>query len=212
VTTPFDSFIAADGLLGYPRLEVDSVKVPFASWHGALRYIEAFTAVSGAEQLYTMDMRNNASAYEGALCAIRYLGNDFKVVYFGFPLYFMDQDDARSAALQVMTDFGETGVEEMPKGISPVSGIILHQNTPNPFSEQTLITYQLGFAADVRLQIYNIAGRLVKTLVDAHHDPGEYNIVWSGLDEHGRRVSSGVYFYRLESEYESVIKKSTILR
>ena len=212
VTTPFDSFIAADGLLGYPRLEVDSVKVPFVNWHGALRYVEEFTPVSGAENIYTMDMRNNSSSYEGALCGIRYLGNDHKVVYFGFPLYFMNQDDARFAAQQVMTDFGETGVEEMPKGISPVSGIILLQNTPNPFAEQTTISYQLGIAGQIHLKVYNIAGQLVKTLVDVHHESGVYNVDWSGLDEQGRRVSSGVYFYRLESEDESIIKKSTILR
>jgi hypothetical protein len=159
-----------------------------------------------------MDMRNNASAYEGALCAVRYLGNDFKVVYFGFPLYFMDQDDARLTAQQVMTDFGETGVAEMPKAISPLSGVILHQNTPNPFTEQTLITYQLGVSGQIRLKVYNIAGQLVKTLVDAHHDPGEYNIVWSGADERGRQVSNGVYFCCLESDEQSVIRKMTILR
>jgi hypothetical protein len=204
VTTPFDSFIAADGLLGYPRLEVDSVKVPFSAWHGALRYIEAFTPASGAEQLYTMDMRNNSSSYEGALCGIRYLGNDFKVVYFGFPLYFMDQDDARSVALQVMADFGETGVHEMPNLISPLSGVILHQNTPNPFAGQTLM--------QVRLSVYNIAGQLVKTLVDTHHEPGEYNIVWSGTDERGRQVSNGVYFCFMDTDDQKTIRKMTVLR
>ncbi len=212
VTTPFDSFIAADGQFGYPRLEVDSVKVPFSAWHGALRYIEAFTPVSGAEQIYTMDMRNNSSAYEGALCGIRYLGNDFKVVYFGFPLYFMDQDDARLAAQQVMVDFGETGVREMPKAITPLSGVILYQNTPNPFAGQTTLRYQLGLSGPVRLRVYNIAGQLVKTLVNSHHEPGQYEILWSGFDEYGRQVSSGVYFYRLETDDESVIRKLTISR
>jgi hypothetical protein len=212
VSTPFDSFIAADGQLGYPRLEVDSVKVPFVNWHGALRYVEELTPLPSAEQIYFMDMRNDSSSYEGALCGIRYLGNDFKLVYFGFPLYFMDQDAARLAAQQVMADFGETGVAEMPKVVSPVSGILLYQNTPNPFAEQTQISYQLVTSGPVRLKVYNIAGRLVTTLVDQYHEPGQYSIAWSGLDEYGRRVSSGVYFYRLESDDESIIKKLTILR
>lgn len=212
VSMPPDSFQAADGLSGYPRLEVDSLKVPFAAWNGVLRYIDALSPITGAENIYTMDMRNNGSSYEGALCGIRYLGNDYKVVFFGFPLYFMDQNDARLAAQQVMNDFGEVGIAEMPKGIAPVSRVMLQQNTPNPFSEQTSISYQLGIPTDVRLNVYNIAGQLVKTLINAHQDAGFYNVIWSGLDNHGRRVSSGIYFCRLESEHQSDIKKITILR
>ena len=212
ISLPPDSFQAADGLLGYPRLEVDSLKVPFAAWNGVLRYIDALTAETGAENIYTMDMRNNNSSFEGALCGIRYLGNDFKVVFFGFPLYFMDQDQARLAAQKVMSDFGEVGVAELPKGLTPSGQFILHQNVPNPFTEQTSICYQLSSATDLRMNIYNIAGQLVRTLVDAHQDAGFYNVVWSGLDDQGRRVSNGVYFCRLESPEQSLIKKMTILR
>jgi hypothetical protein len=212
VTLPVDSFIAADGLLGYPRVEVDSVKVPIASWNGVLRYIEALTTITPSENIYTMDMRNNSSSYEGALCGSRYLGNDFRVVFFGFPLYFMDQDQARLAAQQVMSDFGEVGVVELTKDQVLVTGITLQQNTPNPFTERTTINYQIKTADRVRLSVYNIAGQMVKTLVDAEHQPGLHNVVWLGLDEHGRRVSSGVYFYCLESGNKSEIKKLTILR
>jgi hypothetical protein len=212
VSLPPDSFQAADGLQGYPRLEVDSVKVPFVSWNGVLRYIDALTPTTGAENIYTMDMRNNSSSFEGALCGIRYLGNDFKVVFFGFPLYFMDQDQARLAAQQVMNDFGEVGIAEMPKGVAPSGQFILQQNTPNPFTEQTSIGYQLSSATNLSLSIYNIAGQLVRTLVDAHQDAGFYNVIWSGLDDQGRHVSSGVYFCRLESASQSQIRKITVLR
>jgi hypothetical protein len=212
ISLPPDSFQAADGLLGYPRLEVDSLKVPFTAWNGVLRYIDALTPEASAGNIYTMDMRNNGSSFEGALCGIRYLGNDFKVVFFGFPLYFMDQDQARLAAQQVMSDFGEVGVAEIPKGIAPSGQFILRQNAPNPFTEQTSICYQLSSATELRLNIYNIAGQLVRTLVDAHQDAGLYNVFWSGLDDQGRHVSSGVYFCRLESANQSQIKKITVLR
>ncbi|KPK69969.1 hypothetical protein AMJ87_09600 [candidate division WOR_3 bacterium SM23_60] len=212
MTTPLDSFQAADGLLGYPRLDVDTAKVPYGFWNGVLRNLEALTSVGPAEDIYTMDMRNNSSSYEGAVCGFRYLGNDYKLVFFGFPLYFMDQDQARLTAQQVMTDFGETGVAELPKENAPVSQLMLGQNTPNPFTEQTMLSYQLPAAGDVCLQIYNIAGQLVKTLVDTQQEPGVYNVIWSGLDNLGRRVSSGVYFCRLECKTQSDIKKMTILR
>jgi flagellar hook assembly protein FlgD len=111
-----------------------------------------------------------------------------------------------------MSDFGEVGVAELPKGITPIGQFILHQNVPNPFTVQTSIGYQLSSATDLRLNIYNIAGQLVRTLVDTHQDAGFYNVVWSGLDDQGRGVSNGVYFCRLESKDESLIKKMTILR
>jgi hypothetical protein len=134
------------------------------------------------------------------------------VVFFGFPLYFMDQDQARLAAQQVMNDFGEVGIAEMPKGVAPSGQFILQQNTPNPFTEQTSIGYQLSSATNLSLSIYNIAGQLVRTLVDAHQDAGFYNVIWSGLDDQGRHVSSGVYFCRLESASQSQIRKITVLR
>lgn len=211
-TTPLDSFQAADGLLGYPRLEVDTAKVPYPFWNGVLRNIEALTSTSSAEELYTMDMRNNSSPYEGALCGLRYLGSDYKLVFFAFPLYFMDQDQARLTAQQVMSDFGEIGVAEMPKGISPASMLTLEQNKPNPFTDKTMISYQLVAPGNVRLNVYNVAGQLVKTLVETRQDAGYYSIVWSGSDNLGRRVASGIYFCRLESEQESEIKKITLLR
>ncbi len=212
MTTPLDSFQAADGLLGYPRLEVDTAKVPYPFWNGVLRNIEALTPVGAAEELYTMDMRNNSSPYEGTLCGLRYLGTDYKLVFFGFPLYFMDQNQARLAAQHVMSDFGEVGVAEMPKGIAPASMLMLEQNKPNPFTDKTMISYQLASSGNVRLNVYNIAGQLVKTLVETRQDAGYYSIVWSGLDNLGRRVASGIYFCRLESEHESDIKKITLLR
>jgi len=212
VTAVTDSFQAADGLLAYPSLEVDPAKVPFATWNGVLRYIEAVTPATGGETIYTMDMRNSTSPYQGSPCAMRYLGNDFKTVFFGFPIYFMDQDDARLAAQKVMSDFGEVGIAETPKSIGVVSAVLLQQNLPNPFTDQTVISYQLGRAGNVSMKVYNIAGQLVKTLVNARQESGIYNIVWSGLDDQGRRVSSGVYFCRLETDDQSAIKKMTILR
>ncbi|MBE0432259.1 M28 family peptidase [candidate division WOR-3 bacterium] len=212
ITAATDSFQAADGLAGYPRLEVDTSKVPYSTWNGVLRYIEALTPVSGGEVIYTMDMRNSASPYQGASCAVRYLGSGHKAVFFGFPLYFMDQDDARLAAQQVMSDFGEVGIAETPKSTGAVSGVLLQPNVPNPFKNETVLRYQLGAASNVRLRIYNVVGQSVSTLVDAVQEPGAYSIIWPGLDDHGRKVASGVYFCRLETENESTMKKLTILR
>ena len=77
----------------------------------------------------------------------------------------------------------------------------LHQNFPNPFNPDTTIKYELAESADVTLQIYNVLGQVVRTLVSAESQvPGRYQIRWNGMDENGVSVSSGVYFYRLSAE------------
>ena len=73
----------------------------------------------------------------------------------------------------------------------------LSQNFPNPFNPGTLIKYQLPEKAKVRLNIYNLLGQKVRTLVDAELDAGFKSIYWDGRDDSGRLVSAGVYIYEL---------------
>ena len=73
----------------------------------------------------------------------------------------------------------------------------LSQNFPNPFNPGTLIKYQLPEKAKVRLNIYNLLGQKVRTLVDAELEPGFKSIYWDGRDDFGRTVSAGVYIYEL---------------
>ncbi|NQT63034.1 MAG: T9SS type A sorting domain-containing protein [Candidatus Marinimicrobia bacterium] len=70
-------------------------------------------------------------------------------------------------------------------------------NYPNPFNGQTNISFSLHSAGEVQLDIFDIRGRFVKTLVNQVFDLGYYNIAWNGLDEHLVPVSSGIYFYRI---------------
>ncbi|GEM_PF-2749823 len=73
----------------------------------------------------------------------------------------------------------------------------LEQNYPNPFNPSTAISYQLPAVSRVRLEIYNLLGQKVRTLVDQQQPGGRYTVEWNGRDENGSEVSSGVYFYRL---------------
>lgn len=77
----------------------------------------------------------------------------------------------------------------------------LHQNFPNPFNPDTTIKYELAESADVTLQIYNVLGQVVRTLVVSESQPpGRYQIRWNGMDDRGVSVSSGVYFYKISAE------------
>lgn len=74
----------------------------------------------------------------------------------------------------------------------------LKGNSPNPFSPSTSIAYELAQGGAVEIEIFNVAGRHVRTLEAAHTEAGVYNVVWNGADDLGRQMSSGVYFYTLK--------------
>jgi hypothetical protein len=72
-------------------------------------------------------------------------------------------------------------------------------NYPNPFNPTTTIAFDLPFDKSVKLEIYNILGRLVKTLYDGQARAGRHAFVWSGDNEEGQTVAAGIYLYRLEA-------------
>ncbi len=76
----------------------------------------------------------------------------------------------------------------------------LSQNFPNPFNPQTMIQYQLPEANHITLKIYNLFGQEVRTLVAGQRKAGYHTEIWDGRDDFGRRVASGMYFYRLSAE------------
>ncbi len=75
----------------------------------------------------------------------------------------------------------------------------LFQNYPNPFNPETLITYRVPKKSVVRIDVMNVLGQHITTLVDRAHTPGTHEIRWDGRDGSGRATASGVYFYRLQT-------------
>jgi hypothetical protein len=89
----------------------------------------------------------------------------------------------------------------------------LDQNVPNPFNPTTTIKYEVKESGLVSLRIYNVAGQLVKTLVDGQRNAGQvYEATWNGLNNNGQSVSSGVYFYKLVAKNFSQTKKMVLLK
>ena len=74
----------------------------------------------------------------------------------------------------------------------------LHPNYPNPFNPKTTINFDLPEETSVELLIYDVMGRLVKTLIsEKEMDAGYHSIVWDGEDDNGEIVPAGMYFYKL---------------
>jgi hypothetical protein len=200
-------FTGAAGQLGFTSLAIDSAKVP-AAWGGKLPFINT-TIPLDAEVIYTMNMASGDTVFQDVPCGVRYLSGPFKTVFFGFPLYFMDQDEARQVAVEVLDDLGEiVGVEEKSVISDRYPVFRLYQNRPNPFNKLTAISYQLRAPSHTTLKIYDITGRLVKSLVDKHQEPGVYQLPITS----NQLPSSGVYFYRLNVDNVTLTRKLIYLR
>ena len=90
---------------------------------------------------------------------------------------------------------------------------VLHQNIPNPFNPMTEIRFDLSQGGRVSLRIYDVAGRLVRTLVDKDMSAGRnHTVVWNGLDDQNNKVASGVYFYRLDAVDQTLTRKMVVMK
>ncbi len=103
-------------------------------------------------------------------------------------------------------------------GLGDKSGVVipkeysLSQNYPNPFNPETVIEFGLPKAGPTRLEIYDVQGHLVRRLVDGSMPAGLHAVRWDGRDESGRRVSSGIYLYRLKSGSFVERKQMTLVK
>lgn len=88
----------------------------------------------------------------------------------------------------------------------------LDQNYPNPFNPVTRIRYAVPEAAHVAIEIYNIQGRRVRTLVDRSHVPGEYSVKWDGRDDYHTGVSGGIYMVRIVTADYQASRKMLFIR
>jgi len=108
-----------------------------------------------------------------------------------------------------------TSGEGVGPGAALPKAFALAQNYPNPFNPSTTISYQIPEDAgnvSFTLNVYDIRGRLVKTLAKGMKGSGFYSAFWDGSDSNGRQVSSGVYFYRFTSSKYSATRKMILLK
>jgi hypothetical protein len=87
-----------------------------------------------------------------------------------------------------------------------------YQSYPNPFNPFGTIRYDIGRAGKASLKVFNVHGSVVRILVDAWREPGVYSEVWDGLDDAGKQLPSGAYFYRLEAGDFVATRKMVLLR
>jgi len=128
-------------------------------------------------------------------------------------------------AVRTETPLDDWGVDLTPRGVlAYTTGIaaertnslpkefILEKNYPNPFNPETTIEFTMPYAADVNVSIYNMLGQKVRTLVDARVSSGRHSVRWNGVSDAGVPLSSGIYFYRLNSGSTVLVKSMLLLK
>ena len=191
-----------------PSLRVETPREVVSGWpamglpatESALRSellsFNIYSSVEGAD--WTMIGNSNTSEYtdESTLAS---QSIEYKVT----ALYDIAESDYSNVVLIQIVNVDELGIPDV---------YALEQNYPNPFNPITFINYQLPEATNVKILIYNVLGQKVATLVDQPMNAGYYNISWSGLNQYGSPVSSGVYLYRIETEGFSAVRKLMYLK
>ncbi len=154
----------------------------------------AFLATgSGIDAVNISDRQNPRSAANYNLTDIQNISVSGDLIYVA-ALY----------SLEILR-FSPTGIEAI--GRVPLE-YSLSQNYPNPFNTSTEIAFELALPRHVKLSIFDILGRKIITLADENLRAGCQSRIWNGTDQAGREVSSGIYFYRLETGEQAAIKKN----
>ena len=111
-----------------------------------------------------------------------------------------------------MDDVTITGPTSNEDGVAPVYTTQLIGNYPNPFNPETNIRFSLKDAAPVSIEIYNVKGQMVRKLVNEVKAAGDHVAVWNGTDNNGRAVSSGVYYFKMNTGKYSSTKKMILMK
>lgn len=119
--------------------------------------------------------------------------------------------DPNGNVLRVLSGPAGTGVDGGPTHPGLPKSFALGRSAPNPFTRQTRIDYQLPKASSVRLRVFDVSGRRVRTLVDGSQPAGFHTQNWDGSNDSGNRVAGGVYLYRLEAPGFTDTKKLVVL-
>jgi hypothetical protein len=105
-----------------------------------------------------------------------------------------------------------TNIKEKELEQTILSSFLLYQNYPNPFNPTTSIQYTIPSSGEVLVNIFNIQGRLIRTLFQSFQNAGNHSIVWDSRNNDGNLVSSGTYFCQVSFKNNSLVKKLLLVK
>ncbi|HPR87305.1 MAG TPA: FlgD immunoglobulin-like domain containing protein [bacterium] len=157
-----------------------------------------------------------ASVYlDGTLCfTLPFAGQVemFRYIFLGTDNVYVAQPGVIYSNLRILGPGDTATVPANPQAIQQPAQAHLLPNYPNPFNPTTTLTYEVREKARVTLQIHNLFGQLVTTLMDGEREPGAYEVIWDGRDQFGRQAAGGVYFARLVTANGQSTRRMTLLK
>ncbi|MCX5754061.1 MAG: T9SS type A sorting domain-containing protein [Candidatus Krumholzibacteria bacterium] len=145
-------------------------------------------------------------------------GYHVNTMWFGFSYQYVRDDvvwaplDRFELAKNVFSWMQTVVLPNIVPAEAPPKFTTLAQNFPNPFNPSTTIKFDLKEKGLVTLKVYNVAGQLVRTLVNEVRDAAAYSIPWDGTNDRGGAVASGIYFYKMETKSFNQTRKMVLLR
>lgn len=154
------------------------------------------------------DTTINQGKLKGKPVGVEYIGSNHKSVVLGFPLYYMNLNQAKAFMENILVNkFNEiTNIKE-DNNISVPNKFELTQNYPNPFNPVTSIKYQVSSISQVVLKVYDLLGKEVAVLVNEEKPAGRYEVMFDASS-----LSSGVYFYQIQAGEFVQTKKMILIR
>lgn len=210
-------FVGVNGIAGnYPDVSIDEGKVAT----GALFNLDIFDVepVAG-EGIYTyIASDSTGSPYHEEVVGGQYIGGDYGLIVMNFPLFYMNSSETAALMYNAMTTLGEQSsiVEgDGPGEIGLPRVFSLGQNYPNPFNPSTTIQFAIptgSKAVPTQVKIYDLRGRLIRTILDEPKEPGYYQVHWDGRNDRGGVVASGVYLYTIAAGDFHSARKMVVVR
>jgi aminopeptidase N len=160
------------------------------------------------DSLYTMPIDFRVTTTGGVLDTVFWTAERHEEFHLSFSLGTTVTDVAFDPGHWILCDKSEVTTEAR---VLPTAAF-LDQNFPNPFNPQTAIRFGLGEPSHVLLQVFDVKGALVKTLVSGVRPAGRYSINWDGTNERGGPLPSGIYFCRLTTASIDTSRKMILLR
>jgi len=196
-------FIGTESSL-YPQLNVDQDKI-HPAFNGTLPFITIFPEAE--DGFYLFEGVEN-STHQDAVCGLKSV-NDGVFIFLGFPLYYMQNADVTNffnVAFQEISNLENEEVEIIQPNLTSKA-------YPNPFNPTTTIMFNLPVNSTVNLAIYNVKGQKIKSLIhNQKFENGRNEISWNGIDQEGKYVSTGIYFYKLQTDTDLISQKILLIK
>ena len=195
-TTTQVDFKGAESLdENFPDIMVDSIKISILGGKlHSMDVIKSFVSTAIPEE-QGIPLYNYISSEGSSFHNMPVAGRTFlpKVIYFHFPLFYMERDSTRKLLRNALLFLGAVVSVDDDEPVNYIPDkFLLYQNYPNPFNPSTIIKYELSEGSRVKLQVFDILGNEIKTLVNENQKPGSYEVIFNAGN-----MASGIYFYKL---------------